>query len=208
LFLRKFSSIIALTLVSFLSAVCGAQANPTAGRSLEISAFGGLTGTYTGISGGKNLGITAGVDVGLRPFFGFRPYLEGRGTIAIDSGHIDKQKDALGGLRLEHKVLVPGLRAYGDFLIGRGQIDYENGGYPSPTGPFLYVSSVSTVISPGAGLEFRLTDHFSALADVQFQHWDTPVTPSGAAWAKPLTLGVRYHFNFNRKGYAAAESSH
>lgn len=177
------------------------QANPTASRGLEISAFGGLTGTYTGLGGGRNLGITAGVDLGLRPFYGFRPYLEGRGTAAIDGGQVDSQKNALGGVRLDHKVLVPALRAYGDFLIGRGQIDYQNGGYPSLTGPFLYLRTVSTVLSPGVGLEYRVTDHFSGLVDAQFQHWDTPVTPSGSIWAKPLTIGVRYHFNFNRKGY-------
>lgn len=193
--------------ISFAFAVASAtlahgQANPTASRPLEISAFGGLTGTYTGIGGGRNLGITAGVDVGLRPFYGFRPYLEGRGTAAIDGGQVDAQKDALGGIRVAHKLLRPKLNAYGDILFGRGQIDYQHGGFPSLTGPFLYTRSVTNVFSPGVGVEYRMTEHFSGLADVQFQHWDTPVTPSGSAWAKPITFGVRYHFNFNRKGYA------
>lgn len=200
MYLRNFVRTLAFALLA--SALAHGQANPTASRSLEISAFGGLTGTYTGIRGGKNLGITAGVDVGLRPFSGFRPYLEGRGTAAIDGGHIDSQKDALGGIRVDHHLLVPGLRAYADFLIGRGQIDYENGGYPSLTGPFLYTRSVTNVISPGLGVEYRLSEHLSGLADFQFQHWSTPVTPSGAVWSRPMTVGVRYHFNFNRKGYA------
>ena len=200
MYLRNLVCALALAFVA--TTLAHGQANPTASRSLEISAFGGLTGTYTGISGGRNLGITAGVDIGLRPFFGFRPFLEGRGTAAIDGGQIDAQKDALGGIRIEHKLFRSNLRAYGDILFGRGQIDYQNGGFPSLTGPFLYTRSVTNVFSPGIGVEYRMTEHFSGLADFQFQRWDTPVTASGSAWARPMTVGVRYHFNFNRKGYA------
>jgi opacity protein-like surface antigen len=181
------------------------SAEPTASKLLEISAFGGLTGTYTGLSGGRNLGITAGVDVGFRSFFGWRPFLEGRGTYPIDDGHIDAQKSALGGIRLEReRPLLPGLHVYGDVLFGRGEIDYQNGGYPALSGNYLYLASTTPVVSPGLGVEYRLTDHVSALADVQFQHWDTPATPSGSLWAKPITFGARYRFNFNRHGYAYA----
>jgi hypothetical protein len=196
------TNLIAVTVLS-TGAAC-AQSGPTASKLLELSAFGGLTGTYTRLSGGRNLGVTAGVDIGIRPsYFGFRPYFEGRGTYPIDDGHIDAQKDALGGVRLE-RTLRPGLRVYGDILFGRGEIDYQNGGYPSPSGNFLFLRSTSNVFSPGAGAEYRLTKNFSGLADVQFQHWNTPATPSGSLWAKPITLGVRYRFDFNRKGYASA----
>jgi hypothetical protein len=201
--IRNLVTAFLFVFIALLPAGLHAQANPTAVRPLDISAFGGLTGTYTGIEGGRNLGITAGLNVGLRPFRGFRPYLEGRGTAAIHGGQIDSMKDALGGVRVRHKLLAPGLTAYGDFLIGRGEIKYQNGGFPSPNGPFLFVSSVTTVLSPGVGVQYRVTEHFSVLADAQFQHWDTPVTQSGSTWAKPLTLGVRYHFNFNRHGYPA-----
>ena len=121
----------------------------------------------------------------------------------VSRGHIDAQKDALGGVRIE-RTMRPSLRLYGDILFGRGEIDYQNGGYPSPSGNFLYLRSTSNVFSPGAGAEYRLTKNFSALADVQFQHWNTPATPSGSLWAKPITLGVRYRIDFNRKGYPSA----
>ncbi len=190
-------------LAAFVAGTAHAQdSQPTASKLLELSAFGGITGTYTGLSGGRNLAITAGVDVGIRSYRGFRPFLEGRGTYPIDDGHIDAQKSALGGIRVERSVL-PGLRVYGDFLIGRGEIDYQNGGYPSLNREYLYVASTSNVISPGVGAEYRLTEHVSAVADLQLQHWDTPATPSGSLWAKPITLGARYRFNFNRHGYAA-----
>lgn len=183
--------------------VAHAQSEPTASKLIELSTFGGITGTYTGLSGGRNLGITAGVDVGLRSYYGWRPFLEGRGNYPVDGGHIDAQKSALGGIRLERHVL-PSLRVYGDLLFGRGEIHYENGGYPSLSGNYLYLRSTGPVISPGAGAEYRLTENISGVVDVQFQHWDTPATPSGSLWATPITLGARYRFNFNRHGYASA----
>lgn len=179
------------------------SAQPTASKLLEISSFGGLNGTYTGLSGGRNIGITAGVDVGIRSFHGFRPFLEGRGTYPIDGGHIDRQKNALGGVRVEH-YLLPSLRVYGDFLLGRGEIDYENGGYPSPDRQYLILTSTSDVYSPGAGAEYRLTEHVSGLLDVQFQRYDTPATASGSLWSKAIMVGARYRFNFNKHGYPVA----
>jgi hypothetical protein len=187
-----------------LSGAAHAQTTPTASKLLGLSTFGGITGTYTGLSGGRNLGITAGVDIGTGfSYRGFRPYIEGRGTYPLDGGHIDAQKDVLGGVRME-RLLRPSLGVYGDFLFGRGEIDYENGGYPALSGNYLYLRSTSNVVSPGAGAEYRLTKNFSGLADVQFQHWDTPATPSGHLWAKAITLGVRYRFDFNRRGYPSA----
>lgn len=179
------------------------MAQPTANKLFEISTFGGFNGTYTGLSGGKNLGLTAGVDVGIRSYYGFRPFLEGRGTYPVDGGHIDAQRNALGGVRVERFVL-PGLRVYGDFLLGRGQIDYLNGGYPEPNGEFLILKSTSNVYSPGGGAEYRFTDHFSGVIDAQFQHWDTPASASGHIWSMPIMLGARYRFNFNRHGYPVA----
>ena len=179
------------------------SSQPTASKLFDISTFGGINGTYTGLSGGKNLGLTAGVDVGIRSYRGFRPSLEGRGTYPIDGGHIAAQRSALGGIRVERSVL-PGLRVYGDFLLGRGQIDYQNGGYPSPDSNFLILRSTGNVFSPGAGAEYRFTRQLSGLIDVQFQHWDSPATPSGTLWSTPIMLGVRYHFNFNRHGYPVA----
>ena len=201
--LRDFVLDLAAAIALFAGCAHAQTAQPAANKLFEISSFGGLNGTYTGLSGGRNLGITAGVDVGIRSFHGFRPFLEGRGTYAIDGGQIDRQKNALGGVRVERQVL-PSLRVYGDFLLGRGQIDYENGGYPSPDRQYLILSSTSDVYSPGGGAEYRLTEHVSALVDAQFQRYDTPATVSGSLWSKAVTVGARYRFNFNRRGYAVA----
>jgi hypothetical protein len=179
------------------------SAQSTASKIFDLSTFAGLNGTYTGLSGGRNLGITAGVDVGLQPFHGYRPFLEGRGTYPVHGGHIASEKNALGGIRVE-RFVVPGLRLYGDFLLGRGQIDYKNGGYPSARGNFRILSSTSNVYSPGIGAEFSITHDLSGLVDAQFQHYSTPATRSGSLWSRPIMFGVRYRVDFNRRGYASA----
>lgn len=201
--LRFFAAITCVLTSCAVGLPAWGQAMPTASRGFGISAFGGLTGTYTGLDGGKNLGITAGVDIGFRSFFRFRPYLEGRGTYPLDNGHIDGQRSVLAGARVE-RIVRPRLRVYGDALIGRGEIDYQSGGYPSPLGGVQYLRSTSTIVSSGGGVEYQLTHHVSVLADAQFQHWNTPATPSGSLWSKPLTVGVRYNFNFNRHDYPVA----
>jgi hypothetical protein len=168
------------------------QAMPTASQGSNLSVFVGATGVYTGIGGGKNLGITAGADYSIHSFFGFRPAVEVRGTYPIHDGYIDYQKSILGGVRLERPIRR--FHPYGDFLIGRGEIDYIN---PPVIGFQQYIRTASTVYSPGAGFEYDLTPHFAFRADAQDQHWDTPVNASGSAWAKQGTLAVTYRFDFN-----------
>jgi hypothetical protein len=172
-------------------ACCGyAQSMPTATRQLEFSAFAGGTGTFTRIEGGKNLGITAGVDLTYLSLHLLRPSIEARGTYPIDDGTIDSQKNFLIGARVEHRF--GRLHPYADFLIGRGEIDYRNGGFA--VGKLLYLSSNSTIYSPGGGLDYDLGRRLAVKADVQVQHWDTPVTASGTIYPVALTLGAVYHF--------------
>jgi hypothetical protein len=183
-----------------------AQALPTATQTMALSGFGGVTGTLTGLddqygSGeGKNLGITAGVNLRIGHFFGFLPSVEVRGTYpAFHRGPVDAQKDILGGIKIERPLLLPRLHVYGDFLYGRGEIDYESGGYYTPDQNFLYAYTVTNVLSPGVGLDYDLSHHFAVKADVQLQHWSTPLTTSGSIWAKPLTAAVIYRFDFNHR---------
>jgi opacity protein-like surface antigen len=165
---------------------------PTASRLFTLSAFGGATGTFTGLAGGKNLGITAGADVGFKPFHSFYPSVEVRGTYPFDDGHIDSQKNILFGPKLER--YYGNFHPYIDFFYGRGKIDYLNGGFPNPSGTLLYLDSVSNVFSVGGGLDFTLTDHFAIKLDAQYQRYATPVTTSGSIYSTPLTIGVVYRF--------------
>jgi hypothetical protein len=185
----------ALTLLSFALVACSlvrAQAIPAATRPFTFSAFGAATGIYTGLAGGKNLGITAGGDMTFKPYHRFYPSVEVRGTYPIDGGGIDKQKNILFGLKVERYYYR--FHPYVDFLYGRAQVDYENGGFPNPSGTLLYINSISNVFSGGGGLDFTLTDHFALKIDGQFQHLDVPVTTSGTIYSKPISIGVVYRF--------------
>ena len=171
-----------------------AQSVPTATQPLQLSAFVAGTGVYTNLDGGKNLDITAGADLAYLGFQLFQPALEARGSYPIDRGHISSQKNFLIGPKIAYPI--GRLQPYADFLIGRGAIDYLNGGYV--VGPLDYLSSNTFLYSPGAGLDYDLTHHIAAKADVQLQHWSAPVTASGYLHPTALTLGLVYSFDFNR----------
>ena len=182
------------TAVSALTHTASAQAAPAGSQKLQLSAFVAATGTFTGLEGGKNLGITAGADLTFLHFRRFRPAFEARGTYPINKGHISSQKNFLLGPKVEYPLGK--FHPYADFLIGRGQIDYHAPGFVS--GDILYINSNTMVYSPGVGLDYNLTHNLAIKGDVQFQHWDTPVTASGTIHPTALTLGVVYNFDFNR----------
>lgn len=185
----------ALTLLCFALVAFSqlhAQAIPAANKPFSLSAFGGLTGDYTGLSGGKNLGITAGGDLGFKPFHGFYPSVEVRGTYPVDGGHVDAQENILFGGKAER--YYGNFRPYIDFFYGRAKTTYQNGGYPNPTATLLYLDSISNVFAGGGGVDYTLTDHFALKLDAQFEHYDSPVTTSGSVYAKAFTVGVVYRF--------------
>ncbi len=194
-----FRVLILLSCALAVPSLARAQAIPAASRPLTFSAFGALTGTYTGLGdtgatfgGGKNLGITAGADIGWKPFHRYYPALEVRGTYPVDKGKIDSQENLLFGLRIAR--FYGNFRPYGDFLYGRAKVNYASPGYPNPSATLLYLDSVSNVFSFGGGLNYTLTEHFALKIDAQFQHYGVPVTASGTIYSKPITVGVVYRF--------------
>jgi hypothetical protein len=197
--MKQKHSLIKLSLLITLSPIAFAQSSPTATQTLQLSAFAGITGTFIDIEGGKNLGITAGADLTfLNLSRHFKPSIEIRGTYPIDDGHIASEKNFLGGVKVEYPVHR--FHPYGDFFVGRGEIDYNNGGFiviVSPTETLNYLSSNTTIYSPGGGLDYDISHTIALKADVQVQHWDVPVLPSGSAWATSLTFGAVYNFDFN-----------
>jgi hypothetical protein len=191
-----------LTLALLLANLCWARTAkaqdtyPTATRELQLSAFGAASGVYTGLAGGKNFSITAGGDLGLRPWRGVRPTIEVRGTFPIDHGLIDSQKDILAGLKVEF-LLSHRFRPYGDFLFGRGEMQYGNYGYAF--GDYVYAQTTTYIDSPGAGFDYRLSEHFAIKVDGQFQRWGAAPTPSGVLYSKVGSAGVVYYFTFDRR---------
>ena len=130
------------------------QATPTASRPMDLSLFGAVSGVNTGLSGGRNASLTIGGDLGFAPFLGLQPALEVRATLPLDKGVIDSQKDLLGGLRVNF-LLAHRIHPYGDFLYGRGQVNYPGAGYLY--NDFYYFQSVGNVLSPGAGFDYSFS---------------------------------------------------
>jgi hypothetical protein len=187
---------IALLLAALsLSFVAQAQ-NPTAVQRMQLSAFGGVSGVFTGLEEGKNFSLTLGADLALPPFSRLvRPVIEVRATQPTDHGLVDSQKSILGGLRVDF-LLGHRIHPYADFLFGRGQMNYGEFGYLYNN--FEYDLTTTNVYSPGVGFDYDLSERFALKADGQYQQWSSAPTPSGTIYAKSGTLGLVYRFNFNR----------
>ncbi len=193
--------LLAVFALAALPSPCAhAQASPTASRGLQIFAFAGGSGVYTGLTNGKNLDVTAGVDVGFRTFFGLRPSLEVRGSYPVDDNGINNEKSVLGGLKVAKNF--GRIRPYADILFGRGEIDYIGGAINS-TQTVEYLENPTNVLSPGVGVDLGLTENFSLKADLQYQRFNTPVTASGTIYSKPITVGVVYRINFDRSHHSS-----
>jgi len=190
-----------LLAIALLPCVATAQqAKPTATQDISLSPFGGVSGVYTGLVGSRNLSATLGIDLALSPWQGLRPILEVRATDPIDRGVVVSQREVLGGLRLD-LLLGSRLHPYGDFLFGRGQMNYTGTPCNAP-GQFGYVFgskcyqvTTSYVYSPGAGFDFDLSTHVAIKVDGQYQIWDGP-TASGKIHPAIATIGLVYHIGW------------
>jgi len=163
---------------------------------MQLYAFGGVTGTYTGLSGGRNLGITAGADLGFGIHYGVLPQLEVRGTIPMDSGNLVGEKNFLAGLKVEK--IYGRYHPYVNLLFGRGELNYHAPGYLDPTATVLYQRTNSNVWSPGGGVDIDVTRSIAFKADFQYQRYDTPVTTSGTVYSKAITFGAVYRFGYRQ----------
>ena len=194
--IRISAALVAIAIAPLVAMRARAQALPTASANVRISAFAGVAGNLTGLETAKNGDITAGIDIGIRPFFGFYPALEGRGMYPVERGQLVSADNLLGGLRLaRHKNRFT---PYADVLFGRGLLKYANGGLPDSSGTLYYLQNTSNVISLGVGTDWDWSEHLSLKADLQLQRYDSPVVTTGTLFSKVLTIGVVYRLGFNR----------
>lgn len=202
--MRPTSRVILLAVVSLASGLllrAFGQARPARVQRLEASVFGGVAGTYTGLDSGRNLGFTGGFDLGFLPGKALEPWLEYRGTYAIDKGSVDGQKNQLVGLKAA--VHLWRARPYANLLYGRGEISYGSG-FQVPGKPIYYTLSSSNVLSPGGGVDLdfpgnALRSRFALKLDFQLQRYTTPVVPSGRLYAKSAMFGLVYRFRLGRE---------
>jgi hypothetical protein len=197
----SFLTISLLMATLYGTSPASAQTYPTATRTLQLSAFGGVSGVYTGLAGGKNFAITAGAGLGLPPWHDIRPAIEVRGTYPTDRGDVDSQKSVLAGVDVEF-LLSHRFRPYGDFLFGRGQMNYQTfqGADGYRFNGYYYTLTTTYIDSPGAGFNYQISPHLAIKVDGQFERWAGPApTTSGIVYSKVGTAGLVYYFTFDRR---------
>jgi hypothetical protein len=170
--------------------------HPTAARDLQLSVFGGATGVFTGLAGGKNFSITAGGDLALPPWRSVRPTLEVRGTYPADHGLVDSQKSVEGGLRVDF-LLNHRIHPYGDFLFGRGQMNYYQDQYFFNNE--VYSLTTTYIDSVGLGFDYDVSDNLSLKVDAQAVRWGSAPTTTGRIYSSNGTLGLVYRFGFGSR---------
>jgi len=151
----------------------------------------GANATPTFFNSGKNVLITAGLDVGFYSFGHYTVGAEVRGSFPVNSGKFVGERALLGGARLSYESNVP-LRPYIDVLAGRGQLDYQNGGLV--IGNLLYRQTAGAVYAGGGGLEWDMLRQISLKADVQVEQWSTPVVSRGYIRGGQVSIGAAYRF--------------
>jgi len=188
--------VIGVCCLSGLVSECRAQAVPDAVQPTRLAVFALATYTDAGIADTRSLGVTVGADLAFTPggFSRFVPALEVRGS-ASEAGKLSSLREDLAGPRLSFWYGV--LHPYADVLVGRGRVQYLDGGVIF--GERVYVSSITTVYSPGGGLEVPLSHSLTAKLDAQYQFWHVPVVATGTAHPVALSVGVAYQFDFNQK---------
>ena len=181
------SQVFVLTLALLLAAISCApilrsRRKPIHAQSVRFSfrPSGRVRGVFTGLGGGKNFSVTAGGDLGLPPWRGIRPTIEVRGLYPTDHGLVDSQKSILGGLRVDF-LLNHRLRPYGDFLFGRGQMNYgltatstATTSTPSPPPTSTRPAPASTTTSPNT---------WPSRSTPSIQRWGSAPTSSGSIYS-------------------------
>jgi hypothetical protein len=127
------------------------------------------------------------------------PSAEVRGTTPLNRGRIVSEKNATVGLQVAKPL--GRLQPFADFLFGRNQFSYLNGGIPMPQANVIYTKSASNVFSPGFGVLLKMSPRFSVRTDAQFQYFTTPVTASGHLISTAVTVGIAYHLPSTKHGH-------
>jgi hypothetical protein len=185
---------ILLVIAGFLglpSTALHAQADITATRSAEFSAFGGFTYTNTDYRSPYNTyGGTVGAD-----FTKFIPHFRGLITPSFEvrgsfvAGPVIHLKDLEGGIRIASTYHR--LHPYGDFLLGQGIITFDHPGLQSDGR--LYDRDSSFLYIYGGGLTYDVSPEFSLLVDYQHKYYDLGQQPPVRFYPQSATFGVVYH---------------
>jgi hypothetical protein len=197
--IHKIKRVAFLFAVLFCAPLLRGQGLSTASRPLDLSAFGGITRTHTGLNQGRNLGVSAGVDLRFQSYFGLATSVEMRGTKPLNDGQVVIEESLAGGIRMARPN--GRIKPFATLLFGRTQFNYSNGGLYAPGTNHIYTQSASRLVSPGAGFLFDIDSRLALRGDMQMQFTNTPVTKSRHLISIPLTFAIVYKFPSDHHGH-------
>jgi opacity protein-like surface antigen len=184
-----------VSLVSEGTAKLSAQAVPIREKKAELTTFATYTHLTPDYGPQNNSGVSFGIDYARYLKF-VTPALEFR--VKIANGETVDQKTYGGGIRVEHQW--DRFHPYGMFLISAGYINYHFRTPPIMSNGKPYLSDSSVVYGYGGGLDFDVTQNFSARGEFQAENWNlggyTPITLAPSMWS----LGVVYRIPFRPYG--------
>jgi hypothetical protein len=195
---QTFTLILFAMVVSLIpegTAKLRAQATPIREKKAELTTF--LTYTHVTPDYGpqNNNGVSIGIDYARYMRF-VTPALEFR--VKIANGATVDERTYGGGIRVEHQWSR--FHPYGDFLISAGTINYHFKNPPITSSGKPYLSDSSVVYTFGGGLDYDVTQNFSARGEFQAEKWSlggyTPITLAPTTWS----LGVVYRIPFRPYG--------
>ncbi len=196
----RITALLFLLIATVPAASLWAQGSAGASRHAEASVFGVGTGTYTGYDGGQNASITAGGDFGIPTVYGLVVSGELRGTYPFYHGHLNAYENFYGGVKVE-KLFHRRYNVYGTALYGRAKITYNPPGRLNPQETILYQQTNSGTYSGGIGCDYDFKPRFAFKAELQLQHYETPVTVTGTAIGKATSFGLVYRFGYGHHDF-------
>ena len=195
-----------LTLILFLVvtslvpqgiATLNAQAVPLREKKADLSVFGTYTRLKPDYGPQQNNGVTFGAFY-TRYWRWFSPAIEFR--VKIADGATVNERTYGGGIRVE-KQFGQRFRPFADFLVSGGTINYHFGTPPIKPDGKPYLSDSSVVYTYGGGLDYDVTENFSARGEFQGENWSlggyTPITLTPSMWS----IGVVYRIPFKPIGF-------
>lgn len=157
-------------------------------RAGEFRIFSGYVRDNNGVSG-VDRSAMVGMELTFQPWLKMDPNVEMRAVYPVKSGDGASEKSVLAGLSFSHTFRR--FRPYGDFLYGRGRIEYPKS---YEYNNYVYVNSASNIFSPGGGVDVRLWGRLSLKADFQYQHWHTAAVSGEHVWSEVGSVGLSYRF--------------
>ncbi len=166
--------IFTFTVLISCSHLAFGQARPTATRTGDLQIGGGFVADFPDYTRHKFYGYGIWADLDFTEHFGIEGEFRQAHDTTIDAFNQKTvpqyQRNIEGGLRY-HRVYREGkMKPYAKVLYGYGVMEYPP--YPPPADQTIPIGIIGyNFVAAGAGIDYRLSTHLVARADLEYQKW-------------------------------------